>query len=164
LNVFDQSNAVNSLIVNAASTVIPKVNAILALPVIAYVTMPQNTAPAIQSNSVFHRVAFGFADVVGLNSYGSLSNASGMSSNIADFCFSNSATDSAPLSRLASRSCSLFNMTYMDPTPISHAEYATGNGAECGETLKSELVVNDQYNNNEFSSRSAVANTLGGAH
>ena len=105
-----------------------------------------------------------FADVVGLDTVGSLSNASGMSSKSADFCFSKSAKVSAPLSRLASRSRRLFNMIDMDPTPISHAEYAGGNGAECGETLKSELVVNGQFENTEFASRIAVINTLGGAH
>jgi hypothetical protein len=158
------SSAVNSLIVNAANTVMPKVAAMPRLPVTAHVTVPQKTAPTIQSTSVSQRAAFDFADVVGSDTVSSLSNASGMSSKSADFCFSKSAKVSAPLTRLASRSRNLFNMTDMDPTPISHAKYVDRNGAKCGETLKSELVVNDQSRNNEFASRTAVINTLGGAY
>ena len=158
------SSAVNNLIVNAASTVIPKVDARRGLSVTAHVAPPHKTAPTIQSKSVSQGVAFGFESAGGLVKGTSLSNASGMSSSSADFCFSNSVTDSAPLSRFASRSRSLFNMADMDPTPIFHVEYAGGNGAECGETLKSEMVVNNQFGNNEFASRNAVINTLGGAH
>jgi hypothetical protein len=158
------SSAVNNLIVNAASTVMLNVDAMPKLPVTAHVAAPHKTAARIQSKSVSQGVAFGLEGTGALAKGTSLSNASGMSSSSADFCFSNSMRDSAPLARLASNNRSLFNMADMDPTPISRAEYAGGNGAECGETLKTELVVNSQFENNEFALRNAVINTLGGAH
>ncbi len=154
MNVCDQSSAVNSLIVNAASTVIPSVDAMAMLPVMAQVAVAHNTAATNHNSNVSHKVSYLGADRS--TTVKSVPNASGTLSKIAAFCLSNSAWDNAPLTRLASSSRKSLNIVDMDHTPFSHGMCRIGNWAECGKTLKSELLVNAALKTNENGSRVAV--------
>jgi len=154
LNVYDQSSAVNSLIVNAASTVMPNVDAMAILPVMAKVAVAHNTAATNHNSNVSHTVSDLGADRS--TTMKSVSIGSGTRSKIAAYCLAYSAWDNAPLTRLAASSRRLFNVVDMDPTPFSHGMCRFGNTAECGKALKSELLVKAALKINENGSRVAV--------
>jgi hypothetical protein len=129
------------------------------LPVMAQVAAPQSTAAIMQSIKVSQSEAAGLDCEMGMALGCSASKTSGTLSKIAAFCDANSASDKTPLARLASSSRKSLSMFDMDPTPFSEPLGASQNGAECGETRKCELLVNDRFKNNEYGSRDAVRGT-----
>lgn len=154
MNVYDQSSAVNSLIVNAASTVMPNVDAMAIIPVMAKVAVAHNTAATNHNSNVSHTVSDLGADRS--TTVKSVCIGAGTRSKITAYCLENSAWDNAPLTRLAASSHKLFNVVDMGFTPFSHGMCRFGNRAECGKTLKSELLVKAALKINENGSRVAV--------
>ena len=149
MNVCDQFSTGSSLIVDAASTVMLSVDAKAMLPGMAELAIA-HTMEVTNHNNVSDLGADRSTTVK------SVFNVSGTLSKAADFCFTNSAWDKAPLTRLASSNGTSLNIIDMDPTPVSHGMCRIGNRAECGKALQSELLVNAALKINENGSRVAV--------